>query len=144
MISKEQVIGGKVYFSCSHCGISLAVDQSLAGVSGPCPSCGQAIGAPHADLPQKVNVRPREFKIKERGERPVDSRVGDVSNRFQKRTGVRENLGRRRSVSPDTGVSEVHRERAEVTVVVKMLVAGLLVLGIMLGVAFWLNQRLGN
>lgn len=33
-------------FSCQHCGSSLTVPASLAGVSGPCPVCGQTITSP--------------------------------------------------------------------------------------------------
>lgn len=35
-----------ITFSCNHCGSSLTVPASLAGVSGPCPVCGQTITSP--------------------------------------------------------------------------------------------------
>lgn len=34
-------------FSCSACDIRLTVPRALAGVVGPCPSCGSSIEAPH-------------------------------------------------------------------------------------------------
>ena len=33
-------------FSCASCGITLTVPRSMAGVSGPCPSCARVITAP--------------------------------------------------------------------------------------------------
>lgn len=33
-------------FSCRHCHADLNVPAAMAGVSGPCPSCGQTITAP--------------------------------------------------------------------------------------------------
>jgi len=48
-----------------------------------------------------------------------------------------------RAISPEAGVSEVRRERAEVATVAKMLVVGLLVLAIILAGAWWLNVRMG-
>lgn len=40
-----------ITFSCNHCGSSLTVPASLAGVSGPCPVCGQTITSPHVSPP---------------------------------------------------------------------------------------------
>ncbi len=36
-------------FSCAACGITLTVPRSMAGISGPCPSCARVITAPTAD-----------------------------------------------------------------------------------------------
>jgi len=136
-----------IHFSCEHCEISLTVDDSLAGVTGPCPSCGEVITAPRPGAPQKIPVRPREMKGTGRLEKSDRSERG--SARGPSGAGAsRSSSGRRsrsahrpRSVSPETGVSEAHRERAEVAAVAKMLVAGLVVLAIVLAVAFWLNHR---
>lgn len=38
--------GGPLAFNCSSCGLKLTVERRLAGVSGPCPSCGVQIKAP--------------------------------------------------------------------------------------------------
>ena len=39
-----------IHFFCPTCGIRLSVPKHLAGVTGPCPSCGNAIQAPFQDL----------------------------------------------------------------------------------------------
>ncbi len=140
MDEQGQATEGVIHFSCEHCQISLTVDDSLAGVTGPCPSCGQAITAPRPDVPRKVAMRPRELK----GRNQSSSRTqGDVqlSSRKGSRANSSASTHRRRSISPDTAVSQAHKERAEVAAVAKMLVAGLVVLAIVLAVAFWLNHR---
>ncbi len=140
MAEQGQATDGVIHFSCDHCEISLTVDDSLAGVTGPCPSCGEAITAPQAGAdPQKVAVRPRDMKG-----RGVVATNNKVQRSPQKPSGqaVRSEEGhRRRSVSPEAGISETHRERAEIVTVVKMLVAGLLVLVAILAVTYWLNHR---
>jgi len=46
-------------FFCPACGIKLTVPASLAGVSGPCPSCGSQIQAPLlATAPLQTSVAP--------------------------------------------------------------------------------------
>lgn len=35
-----------IHFFCPYCGIKLSVPSAMAGVSGPCPSCGNPIQAP--------------------------------------------------------------------------------------------------
>ncbi len=68
-------------FSCASCGITLTVPRSMAGVSGPCPSCARVITAPacstshsdaggmsHALPPQDQNHDPH-------GSRPQPSSV---------------------------------------------------------------------
>ena len=40
------VDNGVIQFTCEHCKISLTVDDFLAGVSAPCPSCGKPTKAP--------------------------------------------------------------------------------------------------
>ncbi len=142
MVEQEAEEEKVIHFSCTQCQISLTVDESLAGVSGPCPSCGYKITAPSPRAPQKVVVRPREMKAKGQNELPATAQTNDVqiTSRAQS-SGRGRAKHQRRSVSPETGVSEAHRERAEVAAVAKMLVAGLVVLAIVLAVAFWLNHR---
>jgi len=127
-----------IQFQCGHCQISLTVDDSLAGVTGPCPSCGENVTAPapapEAEAHQKLPVRPREIRQRENVQIDGRNRSGSAARRSN---GDR----RRRSISPETGVSEAHRERAEVAAVAKMLIAGLVVLAIVLAVAYWLNHR---
>ncbi len=38
-----------INFSCQHCHAELGVPATMAGVSGPCPSCGNPITAPQAE-----------------------------------------------------------------------------------------------
>jgi hypothetical protein len=38
-----------INFSCHHCHAELGVPAAMAGVSGPCPSCGNTITAPLAE-----------------------------------------------------------------------------------------------
>ena len=133
---------GVIHFICEHCQISLTVDDSLAGVTGPCPSCGEAITAPRPDSeePRKVTVRPRD--LKSRADSSVRPKGADVQASSRKVAGSKSGSShRRRSVSPETGVSEAHRERAEVAAVAKMLVAGLIVLAVVLAVAYWLKHN---
>lgn len=140
MAEQGQATEGVIHFSCDHCKISLTVDDSLSGVTGPCPSCGQAITAPRPNSPRKVEVKPRE--VKGRSNPSAETGGGDVQISSRSAVSRQSDSGRRRrTVSPETGVSEAHRERAEVAAVAKMLVAGLIVLAIVLGVAYWLNYR---
>ena len=37
-----------IVFSCPHCGAQLKVDESAAGITGPCPGCSRAVQAPAA------------------------------------------------------------------------------------------------
>jgi hypothetical protein len=37
---------GKITFECFYCNVSLTVDSSLGGITGPCPRCGRSITAP--------------------------------------------------------------------------------------------------
>jgi serine/threonine protein kinase len=37
-----------IAFSCHHCGAQLQVDDSRAGISGPCPACSRVVHAPSA------------------------------------------------------------------------------------------------
>jgi phospholipid/cholesterol/gamma-HCH transport system permease protein len=47
-------------FSCAACGITLTVPRSMAGVSGPCPSCARVITAPSALPTPPPNAGPPE------------------------------------------------------------------------------------
>ena len=133
-----------IHFSCSHCRVSLTVDDSLAGVTGPCPSCGESITAPKPPRPSSVEVRPRSSVRRGVGNPRVSGRDVQISSEpEQEDSRVARRRSGSRSISPETGISEAHRERAEVAAVAKMLVAGLVVLAIVLAVAWWLNTRMG-
>ncbi|YCM43539.1 hypothetical protein V2O64_19715 [Verrucomicrobiaceae bacterium 227] len=144
MESAGQVSAGVIHFSCLHCHVSLTVDDSLAGITGPCPACGESITAPRLKAPSRVEVKPRELVRR-------DGEGGQGSDRSRQVSGeqsrVNPESARResgvRAIRPESGGSESRRERAEVAAVAKMLVVGLIVLAIVLALAFWLNVRLG-
>ena len=136
-LSLEDVIN----FSCDHCGISLTVDDSLAGVTGPCPSCGESVTAPVRSDPSKIPMKPRTFK--DRSESSSKEEDGDVKmSSRQSSEGDFSSSRRRRSVRADGALSKTNKERAELAAVVKILVSGLIVLAIVLAVAYWLNNHL--
>ena len=64
-------------FCCPACGIKLSVPASLAGVVGPCPSCGSRIQAPHRRRPEGLPGCPAAPKRT----RPAASRPRHLSNR---------------------------------------------------------------
>jgi predicted RNA-binding Zn-ribbon protein involved in translation (DUF1610 family) len=43
------MVNEQIHFFCAACGMRLTVPKHLAGVTGPCPSCGNAIQAPLRD-----------------------------------------------------------------------------------------------
>ena len=47
-----------IYFSCIYCRKNLSVPASLAGITGPCPNCGNSITAP--SLPQQAPL-PQQY-----------------------------------------------------------------------------------
>ncbi len=47
-----------ITFSCAACGIKLTVPASLAGISGPCPSCSAQIQAPTLNAPPQMVANP--------------------------------------------------------------------------------------
>lgn len=48
-----------IFFTCNFCGTSLSVPATMAGISGPCPKCGNRIVAPHLPTVNKINPAPR-------------------------------------------------------------------------------------
>ncbi len=139
-----QGASGVIHFSCLHCRVSLTVDNSLAGVTGPCPSCGESITAPKANRPDQAELRSRNVEHRDSVAPSAYGRNVQISRDPVR--GERRSVGQRaggRVITPKTGGSEAYREQAEVAAVAKMLVAGLIVLAIVLAVAFWLNSRLG-
>lgn len=51
-----------ITFYCSSCGIKLAVPRELAGITGPCPSCGTQIQAPSPASPPPQTAEPAALK----------------------------------------------------------------------------------
>ena len=143
MTDQATVIDNVIHFSCQHCQISLTVDASLAGVTGPCPSCGASMTAPAASVPSAVVVKPRDVKKREAqtDEVPEVARP-KVEVQIEPSERPRRRRGGGRAISPNTGLSETYQEKVEVAAVVKMLIAGLVVVGIVLVVAFWLKSEM--
>jgi DNA-directed RNA polymerase subunit RPC12/RpoP len=44
-------------FQCPHCGLRTQVAERLAGQSGPCRQCGQAVTVPHLSGPMQPPVQ---------------------------------------------------------------------------------------
>ena len=124
-----------IHFMCGECQTSLTVDQSFAGVTGPCPSCGRDVTAPHSLASQGIVLRPRA--IKKRSGATGDGAVVAQSS-GQSRSSS--SLGQM-AVRPDTGLSESHQEKVEIAAIVKMLIAGLLVFAVVFIVGYFLKSQ---
>jgi predicted RNA-binding Zn-ribbon protein involved in translation (DUF1610 family) len=125
------VNNGVIQFTCEHCGVSLTVDDFLAGVSAPCPSCGKLTKAPEnrskedsPDIISKPKLRQPAARLP----------VGQIGEQFRNW-----DSGRPRK-RPQRAVAETQREREEVSIVIKLLVFGVMVLGILLTAAYYVNQ----
>ncbi len=131
------VNNGVIQFTCEHCGVSLTVDDFLAGVSAPCPSCGKLTKAPEQrskedspDIISKPKPKPKPKLRQPAARQPV----GQIDEQFRNW-----DSGRPRK-PPQRAVAETQREREEVSIVIKLLVFGVMVLGILLTVAYYVNQ----
>ena len=133
------VNNGVIQFTCEHCGISLTVDDFLAGVSAPCPSCGKLTKAPEQrskedspDIISKPKPKPKpKPKLRQPAARLPVGQIGEQYRNWDS--------GRPRKL-PQRVVAETQREREEVSIVIKLLVFGVMVLGILLTVAYYVNQ----
>lgn len=125
------VNNGVIQFTCEHCGISLTVDDFLAGVSAPCPSCGKLTKAPEQrskkDSPDIIS----KPKLRQPAARLPVGQIGEQYRNWDS--------GRPRKL-PQRVVAETQREREEVSIVIKLLVFGVMVLGILLTAAYYVNQ----
>lgn len=66
-----------ITFFCPACSIKLTVPASLAGIEGPCPSCGKQIQAPAATEPESVVPEATREPVPLKSEpRPLPSRSG--------------------------------------------------------------------
>lgn len=122
---------GVIQFSCEHCRISLTVDDSLAGVSGPCPSCGKPTVAP--DQNARVEQAGRS-----------GSQTAQVSSNEHLpswEAASRERRGGRRKKRSKNRISQARDEGEEVAAVIKIMIAGFVVLSLVLGIAYFVYQR---
>ena len=93
-----------IIFHCPHCQVRLNVPDSMAGVSGPCPSCRAAITAPAASeaavpvetvplppgrsapVPESPKIRPEPRQLPERGNSaPISARHSTGDDHFRPR-----------------------------------------------------------
>ena len=98
--------------------MKLSVKRGLAGISGPCPSCGGVISAPglletEASIPA---IRPLEMQAKR-----------EVSRRSKGR------------IFADSNVDHQHQERREATKTLFILTLFVLVICLCLAVSWFLN-----
>lgn len=125
------VNNGVIQFTCEHCGISLTVGDFLAGVSAPCPSCGKLTKAPD----QRSKEDSPDIISNPKLRQPVARQpVGQIGEQYRNW-----DSGRPRK-RPQRAVSETQREREEVAIVIKLLVFGVMVFGILLTAAYYVNQ----
>lgn len=129
------VNNGVIQFTCEHCGVSLTVDDFLAGVSAPCPSCGKLTKAPEQrskeDSPDIISKPKPKPKLRQPAARLPVGQIGEQFRNWDS------GQSRKR---PQRAVAETQREREEVSIVIKLLVFGVMVLGILLTVAYYVNQ----
>lgn len=59
-------------FECAHCGAVLSVPREKAGVSGPCPACGEWLVSPQS---RRAALPPGDVPMVELGRDPAPSRA---------------------------------------------------------------------
>lgn len=139
MTDKVGVNDNVIHFTCQHCQASLIVDISLAGVAGPCPSCGAAITAPKGSTPEAVVVSPRELKKRKT---PIEEVASPPTLQEAPSEELHRSSGGGRAVCPRTGLSEAYEEKSEMVAIIKMLIAALVVIGLVMVVAYYLKSEI--
>jgi hypothetical protein len=126
---------GVIRFTCEHCEVSLTVDDFLAGVSAPCPSCGKPTKAP--------DHRPKGGSSDVFSGRKPQQQVGRPSVGQGVEQGRDWDTGRPRK-QPRRVVSEVQGEREEVALVIRLLVVGMIVLAVVLAAGYYVYQAFNS
>ncbi|MFK7911970.1 MAG: hypothetical protein AB8F34_15420 [Akkermansiaceae bacterium] len=144
----SQATSKPLRFGCPACGIRLVVDQSIAGTEGPCPSCGARIVAPPVEVANSlvekkaapVAIKPRSAKSQT--SEGSGSSGGDLATSAKQTVPepVSKSQSRRRSVSPNSIVSDKHSEKQNTLIFLKILVAVLVVIAIAIGTYFILKN----
>ncbi len=135
-------------FGCPACGIRLVVDQSIAGTEGPCPSCGARIVAPPVEAAQNlvkkeappVAIKPRPASSRTLSENEITADIPQPSPSQPTPEPVSKSQSHRRSVSPNTIVSEQYTEKQNRLVFIKIAVAIVVVAAIAVGTYFILTN----
>ncbi|MDC1448112.1 hypothetical protein N8218_00485 [bacterium] len=112
----------------------ILLQVSLAHV----PLAGKRLTAPVPTAPQGMVIKPRTVNRRTSNELQAAAAENPVQVEPSRRSSSRRGG---RAVRPNTGLSESHQEKVEVAAIVKMLIAGLLVLGVVLVVAYLLNSQ---
>lgn len=136
-----------IRFTCSHCEAPLTVEGSLAGITGPCPSCGQSITAPGLkpkESPKETlpvaSVRKEPKPEVAPGPKLVPGDIPKTLGSSPEKTQVKKKVSRPAS---NPKAFESQRERAEVVAVVKAMVLGVVVLAVILTAVWWINSQAG-
>lgn len=127
-----------IRFVCSQCRTQLTVNGSLAGVTGPCPSCGSMVTAPTLEekIPSPVVVQPRLTRQDSASASSTSSpQHGESADKMR----ARSRPGH--SVNPRTGWAMEHEEKKELRIVIKMLLAAVFVAAVVAFVVLWLKYR---
>ena len=143
IVARMPVEEETLHFRCAHCALELTVPHAMAGVSGPCPGCGQQIRSPQPAPRRKT--RPEEKASSSPGallRRDVRG-VGEgraegelPPRRAEPRPGANqkvpdtlppERTGRTRrttrAIDPSTGLSARYTEKREVRDLLRIAVA---------------------
>lgn len=102
-----------ITFRCDGCGAALRVAREQAGVRGPCPVCGESVGAPTGAEDGRVRV----------------ARQPPRAGRLESRRG---------RVMPDSMVDHGEIDRRESVETLRLLAAVILVICVCLAVAWFL------
>lgn len=80
----------RLFFKCPECSVTLSLESHLAGVTGPCPTCGSSVTSPSLQptLSERASIRSGSFR--------------KGASRCRK--------GR---ISADSGIDQSHLERKE-------------------------------
>lgn len=138
-------------FGCPACGVRLVVDQSIAGTEGPCPSCGARIIAPPVEVTRTLSEKQAApVAIKPRGVSTAAITHGfvpsvvdgkpEASFPGSKVDLIKKPVRRKRSVDPTSALSQVHQEKGNLKIFLKMMLAVLVVVAIAAAVYYGLMQ----
>jgi ribosomal protein S27E len=114
-----------ITFTCNACGLTLAVDPRLAGVSGPCPACGVWITSPAAGIAKIPQATPpAKIPVRKSGPKPLGRAKGRIP--------------------PDSIVDQAHFEQRESAKTLKVLALFVLAACACLAAAWFLKDWIGK
>lgn len=121
---------GRLFFDCPACGLHLSVERSLAGVSGPCPTCGSLVVAPR-EVGRPVAILPMES---------AKAVIAPAAIRSQP------NASRRRKgrIGADSMVDHAHLDRREAARTLLVITLFVLVFCVLVVVTWFLSDRMAE